>query len=84
MLTISNIVLNTKPGYIYDIYLNLNVDFTYPSSTSFITSYDQTFNTVNKGIFCNLSRKNIQNPINSTINTPQSSVTYMSYSLSGS
>jgi hypothetical protein len=77
-LTLSNILLNTEPGFVYDIYLTANIDDPVISQPN----YGLLFNTVKNGIVCNVSSKNAGQSTNIT-GLPAGSTSYSSYSLIG-
>jgi hypothetical protein len=83
ILTISNIVLNTTPGFVYDIYLQCNMNFVDPKVSTLQNAYYEYFNTVTSGIFCNLSAPNIKNTVNTVITSSPPISLYSSYKLIG-
>ena len=79
ILTLSNIVLVTEPKFFYDVYLNFNIDD--PNVAK--PNYGNYFNTVNNGVFCNLSNKNIRDSVNITTKATPLSDSYSGYSFTG-
>jgi len=61
ILTVSNLNLYTRPGYVYDIYLNFDIQ------ENFKTNLINSLNNKNKGVYCNLSNSTNQNTSNVTL-----------------
>jgi hypothetical protein len=83
ILTLSNIDLNTSPGFTYDIYLQCNMNFTDPNKSTISKAYNNYYTTSKSGIFCNLSAFNIKNTYNTNLNTSNSTTMYKKYSING-
>jgi hypothetical protein len=81
ILTISNIVLNTTSGFVYDFYLQPNMSFTDPNSIT--NPYTNYYNMDTRGIYCNLSEEIVQNSYNTVVTTNGVISSYVGYSLTG-
>jgi hypothetical protein len=79
-LSVSNINLVTNPGFIYDVYITLSMtDITNGNSL-----YQDYYQTLQNGIFCNLSQPYIKPLFNTiTSSTISSSSAYNNYNLIG-
>jgi hypothetical protein len=78
-LTVSNIVLYTQPGYIYDFYLTITTN-SIESQSDF---YANNFTTNNMGVYCNISKSNMYTNVNTNINTPPYNQSYGTFSFTG-
>jgi hypothetical protein len=84
ILSISNMEIITNPGFIYDIYLNIDFAFNDPLYNLLNgNSYSSNFNSITSGIYCNLSNRNIKTSLNTTLNTSSPNIPFTNYSITG-
>ena len=81
ILTISNMILNTSPGFVYDIYLQINMELIDSNIVS--RPYSNYYTTDTRGVYCNLSASKIKNSYNTVVTTSASNIAYNGYSLTG-
>jgi hypothetical protein len=73
ILTISNINLYTSPGFVYDIDLNFNMNFS-TGNNSTVALSNFTY-----GVICNLTQELSTKSINCTINTSRATPSLTPY-----
>jgi len=83
ILTVSNILLYTQPGYVYDIDLIYDMTFTTPILSDGVNIYNEIFNTTSYSIISNLSSTNNIKSNNCNINSLPSTNLYKGFTLTG-
>jgi hypothetical protein len=78
-LTVNIENLQTQPGYIYDFYLNFNMNLNSNNSENYKTIFD--YNKL--GVYCNVDDNLSIKNINTVVTNPLNSFTFYGYELSG-